>query len=282
VWLAALVQIVMKTRRWTLVRLSAAAQTARKVGGRTAVWLAAIAQTAMKTGRWTLVRLSAAAQIARKVGGRTIVWLAAAAHTAMKIGGRTAVWLAAIAQTAMKTGRRTIVRLTTAAETSMTTDVQRLIGFGTAAAITVVCISLIALFSKPTVEWIESHRAALSFGDHTQSTEAAQIETDPTQQSTKAQPATGSPSAEDTPPRPLRIIPAEYTPAARYARFRGTIAVVVTVDQQGGASNPEFIAPIPFDLDARVRQVVPRWRFKPAMHDGHPVEGRTVVKVPFR
>jgi TonB family protein len=76
--------------------------------------------------------------------------------------------------------------------------------------------------------------------------------------------------------------PAEYTPAARYARFRGQVFVVVTVDPQGRVKGVQFTSPTAFDLDIAVRKVARAWRFKPAMRDGKSVEGRTLVQVHFR
>jgi TonB family protein len=87
---------------------------------------------------------------------------------------------------------------------------------------------------------------------------------------------------EDTGPRALRLDPAKYTAAARYAGFRGKVFVVVTVDRQGRVRKVEPTGPTAFDLDVAVREAAPTWRFQPAMRDGKLVEGRTVVQVPFR
>lgn len=96
------------------------------------------------------------------------------------------------------------------------------------------------------------------------------------------EPARGAVARAEVPPRPLRIVPARYTAEARYARFKGKIFAVVTVDTHGRAQNLEFTAPVPFSLDVPAWQAARNWRFRPAMRGGNAVERRTVLEVPFR
>ena len=130
------------------------------------------------------------------------------------------------------------------------------------------------LLWKPGVQWIGTLRAAASVTVPLQPGEIARPETGPL--------TTARKPIEETGPRAVRMEPAEYTPAARYAGFRGKVFVVVTVDPQGKAKNIQFTAPTAFDLDIAVRKVAPAWRFKPAMRDGKSVEGQTLVQVQFR
>jgi general secretion pathway protein A len=127
---------------------------------------------------------------------------------------------------------------------------------------------------KPGVQWLGTLRAAAPVTVPNQPGEIARPEA--------GQLTTARTPIEETGPRAVRMDPAEYTPAARYAGFRGKVFVVVTVDPQGKAKNIQFTAPTAFDLDMAVRKVAPAWRFKPAMRDGKSVEGRTLVQVQFR
>ena len=130
------------------------------------------------------------------------------------------------------------------------------------------------LLWEPGVQWLGTLRAAASVTVPLQPGEIARPETGPL--------TTARKPIEETGPRAVRMEPAEYTPAARYAGFRGKVFVVVTVDPQGKAKNIQFTAPTAFDLDIAVRKVAPAWRFKPAMRDGKSVEGQTLVQVQFR
>jgi len=138
------------------------------------------------------------------------------------------------------------------------------------------------LLWEPGVQLLGTLRAAVSVAVPNQPAEVVRPENGPPQMNAQRQPTSGRTHIEDTGPRAVRMEPAEYTPAARYAGFRGKVFVVVTVDPQGKAKDIQFTAPTAFDLDIAVRKVAPAWRFKPAMRDGKSVEGRTLVQVQFR
>jgi general secretion pathway protein A len=256
-------RITMQIGRTSVVRLSEAARTAMRISGEGFVRIGAVAQNAIRTGRGSFVRLAPVARTAMRISGGGFVRLAPVAHALGQTGRKPLVWLRVLAQTSGEADHRTLAWT------------------GSAAAITVAGISLVAHFSKPMADWVQSPGAAISFGDDAgRKTRQSQI--DAVAQSNEAHPAAPRKPGQDAPPRPLRIVPAEYTAAARSARFQGPVFVVVTVDRLGGVSDLEFTTPIAFGLDAPVRDVAPRWRFKPALHDGNPVESRTIVKVPFR
>ncbi len=128
-------------------------------------------------------------------------------------------------------------------------------------SVVLVCIVLTVHFSGPMLSWLGSSIPEMNASQPRIAQRTAGI--------------------AESPPRPLRLDPAEYTPTARYARFRGKIFVIVTVDAQGKVTNVEFATPTAFDLDAGIRMAARRWRFKPAVLDGEAVEGRTLVQVPF-
>jgi TonB family protein len=135
---------------------------------------------------------------------------------------------------------------------------------------------------KPAAKWLETLPAAVSFINSTRLGASGRSEKGPSQVSAERPRATSRASIAETAPRAVRIDPAVYTPAARYAGFHGKVFVVVTVDLQGKVKDVRLTAPTAFDLDIAIRAAVPAWRFKPAMRDGKRVEALTVVQVPFR
>lgn len=85
----------------------------------------------------------------------------------------------------------------------------------------------------------------------------------------------------DSPPAVIRAVPARYTNQARNAGYRGKLSVVVVVNAQGEPVKMEPTGPIPFDLAKPAWEAILAWRFRPAILSGKPVEGRTLVEVPF-
>ena len=199
---------------------------------------------------------AAAARVTRRPSVPVSETIARTASRCRVIAGRIGVKLAGVAQTAIKAG-----------------------GSHPRWVIALVGVSLIALFSRPMVGWLGSLPGAVSFGN-TQNVAAVRPEAVPQAQNTGSEPVSRK-VGEESPPRPVRIDPVEYTPEARYARFRGKVVVLVTVDRQGGVANIEFPTPLAFDLDTRVRDAARNWRFKPATRAGKTVESRTLVQVPF-
>jgi general secretion pathway protein A len=145
-----------------------------------------------------------------------------------------------------------------------------------------VCIWGTVRLWNPGVQWLGTLPAAVSFAAPIRLGEIVPPENGRSQMNAERQITTGRTPIEETGPRAVRMDPAEYTPAARYAGFRGKVFVVVTVDLYGKVKGVQFTAPTVFDLDIAVRKVARAWRFKPAMRDGKSVEGRTLVQVHFR
>ena len=85
----------------------------------------------------------------------------------------------------------------------------------------------------------------------------------------------------DTPPKPVDLVSPQYPSALKDQGTGGEVTVAFTVDTSGRvqdvevreASNPEF--------GEAALEAVRRWRFKPAMRDGEPVEVRIAQKLTF-
>jgi TonB family protein len=85
-----------------------------------------------------------------------------------------------------------------------------------------------------------------------------------------------------TVPKAIHKEPATYTNEARFARFKGKVTVVFTVDEEGAPQNIELTAPAPYALGEPAIAAVRKWRYQPATQDGKPVNARLVEEVPFR
>jgi TonB family protein len=99
--------------------------------------------------------------------------------------------------------------------------------------------------------------------------------------------AAGTPALEKighgvSAPVPVSTPQAKYSREARKKKIQGDCLVQVIVDAQGLPQNPRIVAPIGYGLDAAAVDAIKKYRFKPAMKDGHPVSVQMAIKVTFR
>jgi len=84
-------------------------------------------------------------------------------------------------------------------------------------------------------------------------------------------------------PQPLNTVEAEFSEEARRANYQGICLIQMVVDAQGNPQNPRVIRPLGMGLDEKALEAVKKYRFRPAMKDGHiPVPVRITVEVNFR
>ena len=74
----------------------------------------------------------------------------------------------------------------------------------------------------------------------------------------------------------------EYSEEARKAKYQGTVVLTIVVDAQGMPKNIKVIRPLGLGLDEKAIEAVQKWRFRPAMKDGKPVNVQATVEVNFR
>lgn len=74
----------------------------------------------------------------------------------------------------------------------------------------------------------------------------------------------------------------EYSEEARKAKYSGTVLLSIIVDKNGLPRDIKVIRPLGLGLDEKAIEAVSKWRFKPAMKDGHPVAVQANVEVNFR
>ncbi|MGH9620670.1 MAG: energy transducer TonB [Bryobacteraceae bacterium] len=74
----------------------------------------------------------------------------------------------------------------------------------------------------------------------------------------------------------------EYSEEARKAKYSGTVMLSIIVDKNGLPRDIKVVRPLGLGLDQKAIEAVSKWRFKPAMKDGHPVAVQANVEVNFR
>ena len=83
-------------------------------------------------------------------------------------------------------------------------------------------------------------------------------------------------------PVPIHRKDPDYTPEASKAGLEGTVILTIVVDEEGKPRDVRVIKPLGMGLDEKAVQSVEKWRFKPAMKDGHPVKVKAQIEVNFR
>lgn len=85
-----------------------------------------------------------------------------------------------------------------------------------------------------------------------------------------------------TVPECIRCPPPEYTNTARKVKFTGTVVLMVTVTEEGRASDIGIIKGVPYGLNEAAIKAVSAWSFKPATYGGKPIAARVPIESTFR
>jgi protein TonB len=81
---------------------------------------------------------------------------------------------------------------------------------------------------------------------------------------------------------PLQRIPPQYPSDARRARITGWVVLEVTVNADGSVRGVKVTDSKPKGLfEAAAAQAVLRWKFKPKVKDGKPIEQKGSQKIEF-
>ena len=83
-------------------------------------------------------------------------------------------------------------------------------------------------------------------------------------------------------PVPLNSVQAEFTDAARRAKYQGVCLVSTIVDRNGMPQDVRVVRKLDYGLDQSALDAVRRYRFKPAMRNGEPVPTMVTIEVNFR
>ena len=74
----------------------------------------------------------------------------------------------------------------------------------------------------------------------------------------------------------------EYSEQARQAKQSGTVMLSVIVDVEGYARDIHVVNGLGMDLDEKAIEAVEKWKFRPGMKDGQPVNVRATIEINFR
>ncbi|HVW84030.1 MAG TPA: energy transducer TonB, partial [Bryobacteraceae bacterium] len=82
-------------------------------------------------------------------------------------------------------------------------------------------------------------------------------------------------------PAVLFKVDPEYSEEARKAKYSGTVLLSVIVDSEGHARDIRVIKSLGMGLDEKAVEAVQKWKFKPGMKGGTPVNVRAQIEVNF-
>ena len=88
--------------------------------------------------------------------------------------------------------------------------------------------------------------------------------------------------AKITPPELIYKVEPEFSEEARKAKYQGVVVLVIDVDATGRVRNPRILQRLGLGLDERAIEAVSRWRFRPGLRNGKPVDTQAVVQVTFQ
>jgi periplasmic protein TonB len=74
----------------------------------------------------------------------------------------------------------------------------------------------------------------------------------------------------------------EYSEEARKAKYSGTVLLAVVVDTEGHARDIHVVKSLGMGLDEKAMEAVEKWKFRPGMKGGQPVNVRATIEVNFR
>ena len=74
----------------------------------------------------------------------------------------------------------------------------------------------------------------------------------------------------------------EYSEPARKARVQGIVLLQAEIDTDGHCRNLRVARPLGLGLDEQAIEAAGKWRFRPAMADGKPVDYAVTIEVNFR
>ena len=74
----------------------------------------------------------------------------------------------------------------------------------------------------------------------------------------------------------------EYSEEARKAKYSGEVMLSIVVDTEGRARDIHVVKSLGMGLDEKAVEAVEKWKFKPGMKGGLPVNVRATIAVNFR
>jgi periplasmic protein TonB len=82
-------------------------------------------------------------------------------------------------------------------------------------------------------------------------------------------------------PRVVYQVDPEFSEEARKAKYQGTCTLMLIVDSNGNPTNIRVANSLGMGLDEKAIEAAKKWRFEPAMKNGHPVAVEIALEVDF-
>ena len=83
-------------------------------------------------------------------------------------------------------------------------------------------------------------------------------------------------------PSVLYKVEPEFSDEARKAKYQGTVLLTIEVGEDGKPHKLQVLRGLGLGLDEKAIEAVSRWKFKPALRNGHPVRAAATIEVNFR
>ena len=83
-------------------------------------------------------------------------------------------------------------------------------------------------------------------------------------------------------PQVIFKVDPEYTEQARKAKLQGTVVLNLLVQRDGTVRNVRVVQSLDLGLDEKAIEAVQKWRFRPGMKSGEPVDVAAIIEVTFR
>jgi TonB family protein len=83
-------------------------------------------------------------------------------------------------------------------------------------------------------------------------------------------------------PSVLYKVEPEFSDEARKAKYQGTVLLTIEVGEDGQPDKLRVLRGLGLGLDEKAIEAVSRWKFKPALRNGHPVRAAATIEVNFR
>jgi protein TonB len=83
-------------------------------------------------------------------------------------------------------------------------------------------------------------------------------------------------------PLVLDKVEPEFSDEARKAKYQGTVLQTIEIGEDGKPHKFQVLRGLGLGLDEKAIEAVSRWKFKPALRNGHPVRAAATIEVNFR
>ncbi len=88
-------------------------------------------------------------------------------------------------------------------------------------------------------------------------------------------------SQEIAEPAPLHKVDPKYPPTAVAEHIEGEVILYAVIRRDGSVDSIQLVKGIDPQLDGNAMRALAQWKFRPAEHQGEPVDLEAIVHIPF-